>query len=161
MTDHPALVSSQTMTASEALFIAAGCRTVNLDSLSIWVVVADYTPNPDDGCEPAFDGRDWPFELGEILLVERRGESDSTYTEFGGKGRDIAYWHDRALDHVSWQSSFGAAWILSQQVKSGIPAGIYELMDGRWQRPSDQDYAYDRWCSDPDWYVNVGLFSTR
>lgn len=159
MTDRPALTSSNTMTAEEALFIAAGCRTVDLDSLHIWVIVGEYRPDPDDGCEPAFDGRDWPFELGEVLLVEsHRDVSGRGYTEFGGKGRDISYWHDRALDCVSWRSDLGKAWALSQQVKAGAPAGIYEWMDGRWQRPSDQDYAYRQWCSDPEWHVNVGLY---
>jgi hypothetical protein len=44
-------------------------------------------------------------------------------------------------------------------VKAGIPAGIYEFMDGRWQRPSDQDYAYHEWAADADGhYVNVGNF---
>lgn len=157
---RPALVASRTLTAAEALFIAAGCRTVNLDSLSIWVIVADYRPDPNDGCEPAFDpGRDWPFELGEILLVEsHRDNPGFGYTEFGGKGRDLAYWGDRADDCFSWHGDFDAAWVLAAQVKSGAPAGIYEFMDDRWQRPSDQDYAYDQWCSDPDSYVNVGLY---
>jgi hypothetical protein len=161
MTERPALVSSNTMTAEEALFVAAGCRTVNLDRLSIWVIVGEYKPDPDDGCEPAFDpGREWPFELGEILLVEsRRDDSGYGYTEFGGKGRDLAYWGDRADDCFSWRGDFDMAWTLSAQVKSGIPAGIYEWMDDRWQRPSDQDHAYHSWCSDPEWYVNVGLFN--
>jgi hypothetical protein len=160
--DRPALVTSNTLTATEALFLAAGCRTVSLDSLHIWVIVADYTPDMAEGVwisegqEPHNPDAVWPFELGEILLVQT---SRTVTTEFCGKGRDVEYWHRFANRCMSWRGDLDLAWALSQQVKAGMPAGIYEWMDGRWQRPSDQDYAYDQWCSDSDhWYVNVGNF---
>ena len=158
----PTLATSNTLTATEALFIAAGCRTVNLDSLSILVVVAEYTPDMaenvwlSEGDVPPGPDAVWPFELGEILLVRTTRED---MTEFCGKGRDLEYWNKFADRCTSHRGDLGTAWALSQQVKAGMPAGIYEFMDGRWQRPSDQDYAYDSWCSDPDsWLVNVGNF---
>lgn len=162
MTDRPALATSNTMTAAEALFIAAGCRTVNLDSLHIWVIVADYTPDMtkdmwlNEGEEPPGPDAVWPFKLGEMMVVQTSREGS---TEFCGKGRDLEYWQRFADRCMSRRGDLDTAWALSQQVKAGMPAGIYEFMDGRWQRPSDQDYAYDEWCSDSDrHYVNVGNY---
>ena len=113
-----------------------------------------------EGEEPPGPDAVWPFELGEMVLVEsRRDDSGYNYTEFCGNGRDVEYWHRFAHRCMSWRGDLDKAWALSQQVRAGTPAGIYEFMDGRWQRPSDQDYAYDQWCSDADrHYVNVGNY---
>jgi hypothetical protein len=150
--ERPVLARPSGLTAEQVLYVLNGCQTVDLGELAACVIVAEHAP-ADGEPEP------WPFRVGEFLFLDlsRMNYPSEIEPEFLGVGRDLSRWDMR--DCLAWfDSDFESAWLLSRQLAEELPAGMYELSDGRYYRPSDQDFAYDRWCSDPISYIRVGLW---
>lgn len=155
-TERPVLTRASGLTAEQVLYVLNGCQTADLGQLAACVIVAEHTPT-DGEPEP------WPFRVGELLFLDlsRMEYPSEAEPEFLGAGRDLSQWdmHEGMSDCLAWfGSDFESAWLLARQLAGGIPAGMYELSDGRYYRPSDQAYAFERWCSDPISFIRVGMW---
>jgi hypothetical protein len=150
--ERPVLTRTSGLTAEQVLYVLNGCQTVDLGELAACVIVAEHTPT-DGEPEP------WPFRVGELLFLDlsRMKYPSEIEPELLGTGRDLSRWGMR--DCMEWFGHhFESAWLLARQLAEGMPAGMYELSDGRYYRPSDQEFAYDRWCSDPSSFSRVGAW---
>jgi hypothetical protein len=122
---------SQHLTADEILYVAAGCRTVDLQSLSLVVVTGAHAPAP---TEP----HDWPFTPGEILIVQHG--RDATRELLGT--RDTEQWDTRALSYIT--SDVEQAIALAGLVRGGAERGMWEWDGKRWYRSRDQAASIER-----------------
>lgn len=116
---------SQHLTSDEVLYLAVGCRTVDLQSLSLIVVTGAHVPAP---TEP----QDWPFTPGEILIVQH--SRDATRELLGT--RDTEQWDTRTLSYFT--SDVEQAMALAELVRGGAERGMWEWDGDRWYRSRNQ-----------------------